>query len=324
MFGIPSGPSPILGSQILFKAAPLTAPATDVTSSQEDESALIKFFPHGGKAVDDFSVPAKGSISWKITFGFGQGYPLNDDGIRLAFDKGRGSETVDFDVPPAQADGKVTGVFGSKATVAPGKPGRTSYEIDNGAGGKFDVPLRTLVSVVDPVPGLGVEVLSNGHWVEARTAGSRQWTLPEIPKGFSQGQKYRYDLRFTVPSAPGTGKARDVGVRILTNLAEGNTTPIVDTEGTLHYDPRQAAVGTPSPSTTATASATATPSPTVTTPSANTTAANTPAANAAGTGQLAETGSGDTGLLAAALGALLAGAGAITAAVARRRRNTAA
>ncbi|MFD8071872.1 hypothetical protein ACFV3E_04335 [Streptomyces sp. NPDC059718] len=317
VFGIPSGPSPILGSQILFEAAPVTAPATDVKVGQEDQSALIGFFPHGGKAGDDFSVPAKGSISWKITFGFGKDYPLNDDGITLAFDTGRGSESVEFDVPPAQADGKVTGVFGGKATVAPGKPGRTWYEVDNGAGGKFDVPLRTLLSVADPVPGLGVDVLSNGHWVKAQVAGSREWTLPEIPKGFSHGQKYRYDLRFTVPSTPGTGKARDFGVQILTNLAEGNRTPIVDMEGTLHYDPKQAAVSTPTPSPTASASAAPVPSPAGNTPAAN-------AANAPGTDELAATGS-DNGSLLVGLAAVLVGAGAaITASVARRRRDPAA
>ncbi|MGW3241616.1 hypothetical protein [Streptomyces sp. NPDC001070] len=262
VFGIPSGPSPILGSQILFEAAPVTAPATDVKAAQEDQSAMIGFFPHGGKVGDDFSVPAKASISWKITFGFRQDYPLNDDGIRLAFDTGRGSETVHFNVPPAQADGKLTGVFGPKATVARGKPGQTWYEVDNNAGGQFDVPLRTLISVADPVPGLGLDVLSNGHWVKAQTAGSRQWALPEIPKGFSHGQKNRYDLRFTVPSTPGTGKARDLGVQIFTGLSKGNTAPIVDTEGAIHYDPKPAAVSTPTPSPTTSASTAAAASPT--------------------------------------------------------------
>ncbi|MDX3094366.1 hypothetical protein PV703_29270 [Streptomyces sp. ME01-24h] len=324
VFGIPSGPSPILGSQILFEAAPITAPATDVKVGQEDESAMVGFFPHGGKVSDDFSVPAKASISWKITFGFRQDYPLNDDGITLAFDTGKGSETAHFDVPPQQADGEVTGVFGPRATVAPGKPGETWYEVDNNAGGKFDVPLRTLISVADTVPGLGLDVLSNGHWVHAQNAGDRQWTLPEIPKGFAQGQKNRYDLRFTVPSTPGTGKARDVAVQVFTGLSQGNTTPIVDMEGTVRYDPKQAAVDTPtsspspSASASASASATATPSATQSTP-----AAGAPA-NAPDTDQLAETGSGDTGLFVG-LAALLAAAGAvITASVARRRRNTAA
>ncbi|MDX3096279.1 hypothetical protein PV417_17280 [Streptomyces sp. ME19-03-3] len=320
VFGIPTGPSPILGSQILFEAAPVTAPATDVRLAQEDQSAMIEFFPHGGTSGADFSVPAKGSMSWKITFGFRGDYPLNDDGIKLAFDTGRGSETVDFDVPPVQTDGDLTGVFGPKVAVAPGKSGKTWYEVVNKAGGEFSVPLRTSVSVVDPVPGLGLAVRSNGRWVKAQSAGDQYWILPEIPQGFSYGQKHRYALQFTVPSTPGAGSPRDFGVQIVTSLSKGNKSPIVEVAGAGHYDPRPATGSSPTPT------ATTTPSPTASAPVApapSPTQSTSPAANDPGTDRLATTGSGNAGLLGG-LAAVLVGAGAAVTTYVTRRRNMAA
>ena len=317
VFGTPDGPSPILGSQILFQAAPVTAPATDVTLASEDASALVELSPHGGKPTDAFSVPAHGSLSWKVTFGFREDYPLNDDGITLSFDTGRGSRTVHFDVPPAQADGKLTGKLGAKATVAPGRPGRTTYDVADSAGGAFQSPLRTLVFVAGAPKGLDLQVLANGTWTDANALGGGQWTLPEIGTGFKGGDKHHYDLRFTVPDGQGNGKARDLQLTVLTGLSKGNTTPIVDLDGSLRYDPTPAAPATPSPSPT-TSGAAATPAPTASATTAP--AANAPSTDTGSGEQLAKTGSSNAGLFAG-LAAVFAAAGALVmASVARRRR----
>jgi hypothetical protein len=317
VFGRPDGPSPILGSQILFQVAPVTAPATDVLVSQQDDNAMAEFYPHGGKLVDTFAVPAHSSISWKMTLGFRQDYPLNDDGITLEFAAGGHSENVRFDLPPAQADGKLTGTLGPKPSVAPGRPGRTWYDVADSAGGAFQSPLRTRVSAPTGPAGLGLQLLSGGRWVDAKAQGTGQWLLPDIPKGFTRGGTRHYDLRFTVPAGRGTGKARDVQMQVTTALASGNITPMADLISTLHYDPTPVVATTP----TATPSPAATPSATASAaaPAAPTaTATNAPSADA----ELAHTGSDDAGLLAG-LAALFAAAGALVVLSARRRRNAA-
>ena len=318
VFGIPDGPSPILGSQLVFQAAPVTAPATDVTLGQEDESALVTLSPHGGKPFAPFSVPAHGSMSWKITFGFGKDYPLNDDGITLAFDTGHGSKSVHFDLPPAQADGKLTGTLGAKPTVAPGKPGRTTYDVADSAGGAFQSPLRTLVTVADAPKGMKLQVLTNGTWTNAHSLSQSEWTLPEIATGFKGGDKHHYDLRFTVPDGRGNGKARDLQLNVITGMTEGNRSPIVDQRGALHYDPTPAVTATASPSPSASSSAAATPAPSASSTVAPST--NAPSTDTGSGQQLAKTGSSNAGLLAG-LAALFAAAGAVVmASVARRRK----
>ncbi|MBY8878873.1 hypothetical protein [Actinacidiphila acidipaludis] len=326
VFGIPDGPSPILGSQILLQAAPVTAPATDVTLGQEDASALVTLAPHGGKPFAPFSVPAHGSMSWKITFGFAKDYPSNDDGITLAFDTGHGSKSVHVDLPPAQADGKLTGALGAKATVAPGRPGRTSYDVADSAGGAFQSPLRTLVTVADAPKGMKLQVLTNGTWTDAPSLSPWEWTLPQIATGFKGGDKHHYDLRFTVPNGQGDGKARDLHLNMTTGMTEGNRAPIVDLDGVLRYDPTPVVTATAGPSPSASSSAAATPAPSASTTVAASTDAPATDAPSTDTGsgrQLAKTGSGNAGLLAG-LAALFAAAGALVmASVARRRRNAA-
>lgn len=322
-FGEATGPSPIAGSQIDFAMTPITAPATDVTVGQEDWSAMAMFQPEGTKAGTEFTVPAHGSLSWKVTFGFRANYPGNDDGIDFVFGQGQGAQHVLIAVAPALADGKLTGTWGPAATVAPGAPGRTWYELKDTAGGTFDVPLNTYVSTGGTIKGLGLQVLVGGRWGAAKDLGDGQFVLPQVPKGFAGGDTYRYDLRFTVPDGKGTAPAGGIGFTVMTGLAAYNTSPIVDMDvkGRLHYDPTPA-TATPTPTQTPTGSATPTASPTApatTAPAPTATASGTP-----GTGQLAHTGSGNAGIFAA-LAALFAAAGVgMIAAVTRRRRNNAA
>lgn len=320
MFGEAGGPSPILGKQLHLDVTPVSAPATDLTLGQQDQAAMAMWQPKGTRLGTAFAVPAHGSYSWKVTFGFQADFPSNNDALNLDIDSATSPQQVHFDLSPALKDGKLTGTWGPKATVRPGAPGRTWYELQDTAGGAFDQPLRTLVFASGAKErGMTLEVLAGGRWVPAQPAGQDQWWLPQVPKGFAGGHTHRYDLRFSVPNGKGTHAAGALDLTVRTNLAAGNDAPIVDLDvkGGLRYNP------TPAASAPGTPTAEPSSTPTAAVPAASTAPAGTaPVTDAAQpTAQLAHTGSSHAGLFAG-LAALFAAAGAaLIAAVARKRRT---
>ncbi|WP_405584801.1 hypothetical protein [Streptomyces sp. NBC_01190] len=332
------GPSPLAVGQVPARVEPLSAPATDSAVRGQAPGLFAEFFPHGGSASrDQFQVPAKSSYRWKVTFGFAADYPGNDDGLDV--DVNGSSTPVHFDLPPALPDGKLTDHFTQAATVSPGRPGQTTLETKNGAGGSFTSPLSTLVEARPagtsghggvPLAGLQLEVRTgNGPWQKARVivAGS-EWSLPAIPAGFAYRQERDFQLRFTLAAGPGNPKsAQDLGLSATTWI--GN--PITSAQTVLHYRPASSAASTPpspvsaTPAPTSPAASSAATSAAAAAPAASATP-STPAASStpppAATGRLAHTGASHSGLFAG-LAVALAAAGAALIAVVNRRRRTA-
>jgi hypothetical protein len=314
------GPSPLDVGQVSTQVTPLNAPATDVSVMGQAPGLITSFSPHGTKA---FQVPAGSSYRWKVSVAFAAGFPGNDDGLDVHvsdfFSSAQAPSDVHFDVSPPLPDGRITEKFGHAVTVASGtRSGRTTLEVDNGAGGEFTSSLFTRIEVSPQMPGLALEYLRGGVWVEAQTVvAGGSWRLPDIPAGFAHGQKRTYDLRFTVTDSPDT--ARDLRLTSTTLLGS----PIADAQTALHVEAKAATPAPSTPAPTATAAPVVPVSDATTSPAAASSASSSSSSSSSGgtsnaSGQLAHTGSSGTGLVAGTA-AVLAAAGAATIAVGRRR-----
>ncbi len=232
------GPSPIAGSDIKLAVQPLKAPRTASFTGQQDSGVLASFFPAGGHFGDGFSVPAAGSLSWKVTVGLAKSYPANDASLTLGFNSldndlsNKGG--LVFGTSPTFKSGPFTEKFSSKYLNGGGTVSRTkqldvALTLNNGSGAAFSSGLSTWLTA--PAFGkaaqsqsLAIDLLENGHWVTLRNQGG-QWALPTLASGFANGATHTYQLRLRVLQYHGTAPWTNVDLTATTGLTSGNSYP---------------------------------------------------------------------------------------------------
>ncbi|NEA55701.1 LPXTG cell wall anchor domain-containing protein [Streptomyces sp. SID13666] len=325
VFGIPSGASPLDGSEVKLAVVPVSAPATDIEVGRQDMAMVVHLHPHGTKSAP-FSIPANTTYTWKITVGLNADFPANDGNLTLTFDTGNYEDnpshsipSISFQASPSIRIGTIKDHFGGATKVSAAKSAVFSLDVVNEAGGHFSKPLRTQLTAFGAGgdPALDLFVWLEGRWVEVAAPDHvNTWLLPDIPTGFAEGT-YHYKLMFTLPAgkAPKTAKVLELNAQ--TGLSSGNTSIIAETDEKITVLPTPP-VTTP----TGTPSATPTPSPSSTT---NSPAPSAPAATDAPVvntkASLAHTGAnGSNGTLVAGAGALVA-LGAAMAFIGLRRRR---
>ncbi|MCY0927397.1 hypothetical protein OTB20_14490 [Streptomyces sp. H27-H1] len=335
-----TGGSPLQESDVIYKVAPVSAPATGFRIGQQDGEWQGLFYPADGNASDGFQIPAGGKMVWKVTIGLGKSYPtLNGDfNLRASTyqneltDGGEGS--LAFKTGPAAKPGTLETSFGKVSPCADGEAPDCRemdlrYRVTGG--GEFNSGLGTWLDVdmADVADSdLKVRVKVDGTWKDLKVQGGR---LPVIAKGFgaASGDHITHIQVKLGPKAT-LKKLAPVKVTAMVGLSEGNTYPFLSSDQQFQLGPKTTTPpSTPAPTTPApTGSAPTTPAPT--TPAPTGSAASTPAAPStpapgntpAPTGSLAHTGSDSNTGLYSGLAALLIGLGGAAAWLGNRRRRT--
>ncbi|MCM2427668.1 hypothetical protein [Streptomyces sp. RKAG337] len=328
VFGVPSGPSPLDGSEVKLAVVPVSAPATDIEVGRQDMAMVVHLHPHGTKSAP-FSIPANTTYTWKITVGLNTNFPANDGNLTLTFDTGNYEDnpshsipSISFQASPSIRIGTIKDHFGGATKVSAAKPAVFSLDVVNEAGGHFSKPLRTQLTAFGAGgdPALDLFVWLEGRWVEVAAPDHvNTWLLPDIPTGFAEGT-YHYKLKFTLPADKAPKAAKVLELNAQTGLSSGNTSIIAETDEkitVLPTAPVTTPTGTPS------AIPTPTPSPSSTTSSPAAAAPATTDAPITNTkSSLAHTGAnGSNGTLAVGAAALVAAGAAMAFAGLRRRRR---
>ncbi|MGW6836030.1 hypothetical protein ACWGCI_21850 [Streptomyces sp. NPDC054949] len=337
-----TGDIPLQQKDVVYKIAPVDAPATDSRIGQQDGQWQGLFHPAGKSAGDGFLIPAGGKMTWKVTIGLGTSYPTHDGDFTLvaassAGEISQGNEaSLTFKTVPVGKPGKLDASFVNEGPCEGGSAPdcrEMDLRLRSTGDGVLGSDLASWLQLDAPGQSdadLRARVKVDGVWKDLKGDG-HTFNLPVIPKGFGAASGDRV-TRVQIKLGPKTGikKLTPVTVRASIGLAEDNTYPFLEADRKIELGPK------PSPTApTPTGSTTTTPAPTkpapgapkptgsaTTAPAAPATAHTPGTANApAATGSLAHTGAdSDTGLYAGLAGVLVALGGAVAWIGARRRR----
>ncbi|MGW6821225.1 hypothetical protein [Streptomyces sp. NPDC055005] len=331
-----TGDVPLQQNDVIYKIAPVDAPATDSRIGQQDGQWQGLFHPAGKSPADGFLIPAGGKMTWKVTIGLGSSYPTHDGDFTLlaashAGEISQGNQaSLTFKTAPAAKPGKLDASFVNEGPCEGGAAPdcrEMDLRLRSTGDGVLGSDLASWLQLDAPGHSdadLRARVKVDGVWKDLKGDG-HTFNLPVIPKGFGAASGDRV-TRVQIKLGPKTGikKLTPVTVRASIGLAEGNTHPFLEADRKIELGPKPApTTPTPTGSTTTTTAPTQ-PAPTTPKPTGSTTTAaaapgtaNTPAA----TGSLAHTGADSgTGLYAGLAGVLVALGGAVAWIGARRRR----
>ncbi|MFE9631527.1 hypothetical protein [Streptomyces sp. NPDC006463] len=338
----PTGPSPLEHDAVVFKVDAVDAPATKFSIGQQDGEWQGLFYPaaSGADASHGFDIPANGKMTWKVTLGLGANYPTNDGDFKFTADSYNNSvdpsakDSRVFKVDPKIKTGALKTSFKQISSGKDGQEQRAYLDLNYQAtgDGSFDSALASTLSLTHPgkeEADFRLQAMIDGRWQDL-TAKDGQYTLPEIPKGFSASSGVRtLPLRVSLGKGTELKKKTTITMSVEVSLAKGNTwpfnsgsvkfplTPIVETQPTPSPTPSTTPSKTSSATTVKPASATSSAA----VASGNTNVTTTGSA----TGSLASTGSSSgTGLYAGLAAALVSLGAAVAWLGARRRRGLSA
>ncbi|MFG2875188.1 LPXTG cell wall anchor domain-containing protein [Streptomyces sp. NPDC048337] len=336
--GHPTGASPLLATDVVYKVEAVDAPATGSHVGNQDGEWEGMFYP-AGKPEAGFEVPAGGKLTWKVTIGLGKDYPTNNGDFSLTADSYAseipegGAPTITFKSDPAITPGKLNTRIETAGPCETGGDETRCRELKltykQTGDGAFSHPLTPFLrgdfdGVGQAQSDLQIGALIDGQWKDLKTDGAGNFRLPEIAKGFGSASGERV-VRLRVKLG---AKTQVKGVSPLTleshvGLGSETTWPFASTQVTFGLGPAKPTTPTspsPTPSGTPSPTASATPSASATaTPSASASASTTPTTG----GNLAKTGSDTNVALYSGLAAALVALGGTSLWLATRRRRNA-
>ncbi|MFD5917779.1 LPXTG cell wall anchor domain-containing protein [Kitasatospora sp. NPDC058201] len=342
----PVGAAPTGWNWIDFSAKAISAPATYGLTSFNGSNFSGHVVPENRMSHVPFTVPARTTYSWAVSFTLRAALPADDTAVKVALvnDLGNSTAVEPVTLPVASPTGALVQKFTNNlGTVSYKKPFETDLDLTNN-GAAIGAAINPTLRFSDgsrPISAvLKLEVSQGGAWVTV-PGSDNVWKLPPVTGGLGKGASHRYKVRLSLTGYTGQWSGVSGSLSLDPDTDQGPVDTILkasvtlDGNGAPSISPSASpstATAKPSPTATTAAPTTSTtrPSPTATTrtPDAQVVpaAANTPSAPAAanttapaGT-NLAATGAGNSGALFGAGAALvLLGAGAVL--YAKRRRT---
>ncbi|WP_327679164.1 LPXTG cell wall anchor domain-containing protein [Kitasatospora sp. NBC_00458] len=340
---------------IELDAKAISAPDTWDIATWGNDGFAGAIVPKGGMASKPFTVPARTTYTWAVSFDVKASLPADVTALTVTLlnDEGDSTNSAPLTLPVAAPTGALHQDFADlQGTVSYRKPFETDLLLTNN-GGPVEAAITPTLRFGDgsrKVPAdLKLEVKQGGSWVTV-PGTDNVWKLPPVTGGLGKGATHHYPLRLSLNGYTGEWNSLSETLSLLPDTDQGPVYTIIKASLTVDGTPvpspqPSASTAQPSPgapSTAPGAGATTAPSKATTPGTAPATAAATatapttapgnqavpaahtspsPTSTAAGT-HLAATGAGNTGALLGTGGVLvLLGAGAVL--YTKRRRTQA-
>jgi hypothetical protein len=232
--GYSHGVIPITPSQISLTVRASQAPATGLVRTGHDNQTFDSLVPAGGPAGAAFSVPAKDSFTWKLSYGVRDSYPANNPDLVLDFGAmaaplntslaGSGASVV-LGIAPGNSHPFAEYLTGD-GTVSPGKPLDLDLTMSNYTGAAVQGTFGTQFGADGPV-GTGKRLLSldaweGGRWVTLKNlSNENSWVLPSFTGSIANGASQVVALRLQVADGPDAAATGTVNLSALTSLSQG-------------------------------------------------------------------------------------------------------
>jgi hypothetical protein len=237
ILGLPHGVIPIATTQVSRTVQSVHAPKTRLITGGHDGATADRLVPASGKANAEFSIPAKGSYTWKLGYRVDKSFPANDPDLYLDFRAlsaplntslaGNGT-FVDLGVAVGTSRPFAEFLTGG-TTVAPGKPLALDLNMVNYTGAAIRGGFGTQVSAAPIFSGkppakqplLALDEWIGGRWVTLTNEfNENAWTLPTFTGCIANRADHKVALRLRVLHANGIAT---VDLSALTSLTHGTS-----------------------------------------------------------------------------------------------------
>jgi hypothetical protein len=239
VLGSSHGVIPVASSEVSRTVQAVHAPKTRLVTAGHDGGTADRLVPAGGGDNALFSIPARGSYTWKLDYGVRTSFPANDPDLRLTFraigaplDNSLAGNGATLDLGVAVGASRPFAEFlTGGTTVAPGRPLTLDLNMANYTGAAVRGRFSTQVSAMPVVsskpakstarPVLALDAWVGGRWVTlTNLSDENTWTLPTFTGSIAGGADHKVVLRLRVIRSNGTAA---VDLSALTNLAHGTT-----------------------------------------------------------------------------------------------------
>jgi hypothetical protein len=233
--GYSHGVIAITPSQVSLSVQNSHAPATSVVRTGHDDETFDSLVPAGKPSGTVFSIPAKGSFTWKLSYGIKDSFPANDPDLALNFRALAGGPldgslagagaSVDLGIAPGHSHPFSEFLTGG-STVAPGKPLYLDLNMSNYTGAAVRGTFGTQFSA-DGLPSdskrlLNLEVLEGGHWMTLKNLYNEDsWVLPSFTGSIANGANHEVALRLQVADNSINSATGTVDLSGMTSLSQG-------------------------------------------------------------------------------------------------------
>jgi hypothetical protein len=231
------GVFPVTPSEVSLGVDAVQAPATGVVRTGHDNATFDRLVPAGKPSGSAFTVPAKGSLTWKLDYGVLSSFPANNPDLVLDFQAlaaplstslaGPGA-SVGLGIAPGQSRPFAEYLTGG-TTVAPGKPLNLDLTMANYTGAAVRGTFSTRFSADGPASAgkalLALDAWENGRWVTLTNLDNgNDWVLPPFSGTIANGSDHTAVLRLRVADGTDTAAATGtVDLSALTSLAQGGS-----------------------------------------------------------------------------------------------------
>ena len=232
VLGDSHGVIPVDPSEVGLTVQAAHAPATRLVATGRDAEIADSLVPAGKPAGTAFSVPAKGSFTWKLSYGVRSAFPANDPDLNLDFRAlggplnaslaGAGTY-VDLGIAPGQSH-PFAEFFTGGTSVAPGRPVYVDLNMSNYTGAAVHGTFGTQFSTAELLGGkrvpLALDVWENGRWTTLKNlSDADNWVLPAFTGSIAEGADHKVALRLRMLDR--TGVSGTVELSAVTSLSQG-------------------------------------------------------------------------------------------------------